>query len=121
MVAWAAILEANIVGSKHKFQNPDVQAVAPGRSTSLPDAVYDPKQSDLTPVEGLVTTVQKAAYWSPAAERICVPDADLFTIRVAEEELGDIRQVDNVWLGEVCQLTHKLLLGFEQGDRSVIW
>lgn len=99
----------------------EVVSQAPCKRACLPKTVWEPHPTKETQYLSDVASInQKALWYSPCAERMTAPAADLPMLRAAAAQ-HDYSLMQNAWLGEVCQASHHLALGFVDDGSPTAW
>lgn len=113
--AMATILEQDMPAVRHKFDSVVPELQAPTKGANLPRFAFEPLLKRMSmPFDQVVSTKQCPDWYSPAAERMTTPAADLSMLRTASES-GDLGLIGSAWLGAACDSRHRLAIGFRAG------
>jgi hypothetical protein len=102
----------------HKFDSIGVDAAVPRRSIALKKDAFSPTASAATMnFKDIVTTSQKAPYFSPSATNVSLPAADLVLLRDARKA-GKLRHLHLAWQGFFCSYKHSLVFRIEVAGQA---
>ena len=106
-------LKHNVLTKRHRYKTPSHDVPIGSKTLALPPTAFRAKVASRSlPFQEVVSSDQKASYYSPKAENFSVNCADLSLLRAVAPSNYDLT---NVWLGEFCHVSHRLVIGGVQG------
>lgn len=115
--AWATGISKGIVEKQHRYEAIEACAPTSRHNVSLANSVWSGRDGSL-PFEEIVTTAQKAPYWSPTPFRTCIPCLDLYLLDYVVKTHA-MMQLDQTWqnffVDYKCTMVFRKLCGLDKG------
>lgn len=112
--AMAHIIEKKLVSGRHNYADIEATMPAPWKLAALPKEAFQPNPSVASLDFSEVVSVHPSApYYSPSAERMTTPAADLAMLRHARSK-GDLCLVARAWLGEAFDHRNEFAISFRE-------
>lgn len=113
-VSMAVVLEQDVVGTRHRFKNPAMNAPVRSTDSKLGNEFFTPDR------KAIASTTQQAQWWSPSASGLMLPHSDFALLRQARDS-GSFHNAPDAWFGEAFSLTHRIAMGLPVSHGVVEW
>lgn len=103
-------ITSSVLDQRHSYMQVAMGSGTIAKGSKLGKDAWQGKESSYSmEFQKIVSTTPAAPYHSPAASNACVRDADLQLLRDARASRQGFRSVRMAWLGELFQLSHRIL------------
>ena len=105
-------LSNGLLSNLHRFSSVVVDTLSAPRSARLPGDAFSPAPGQASiDLSGMVSVSAAPSWWSPSASNLTTQHADIPLVNQAMQG-GDDGIFKRAWVGELCRLQHRIMLGF---------
>ena len=107
------VLQKRLLETRFKYQSPLADTPLQTLGAQLPREAFETAHERQTlPFHEIVSTSPKPPWPSPGAANANIMHIDMYTQADLKKQ-GNLRSLDNLWLGAFCDASHKIAICFE--------